>query len=82
MSCVTIFFYKQVQISRSDIGPHILVGCQPGDFCAQVANTYVLGIIDGTYVGMCEDWYYIDILYYCIFDVNDQFLVWIHTINT
>ena len=24
-------FYKQVQISRSDIRPHI-VGCQPGDF--------------------------------------------------
>ena len=25
-------FYKQVQISRSDIRPHIKVGCQPGDF--------------------------------------------------
>ena len=23
MSCMTIFFYKQVQISRSDIRPHI-----------------------------------------------------------
>ena len=31
MSCMTIFFYKQVQISRSDIRPH-KVGCQPGDF--------------------------------------------------
>ena len=28
------------------------------DFCTEnilLANTYVLGIIDGTYVGMCED---------------------------
>ena len=31
MSCMIIFFYKQVQISRSDIRPH-KVGCQPGDF--------------------------------------------------
>ena len=23
--------------------------------CKLLANTYVLGIIDGTYVGMCED---------------------------
>ena len=26
-----------------------------GPVITQVANTYVLGIIDGTYVGMCED---------------------------
>ena len=25
------------------------------EICLLVANTYVLGIIDGTYVGMCED---------------------------
>ena len=31
MSCMTIFFYKQVQISRSDIRQH-KVGCQPDDF--------------------------------------------------
>ena len=31
---------------------------------------------------MWRYWYYIGILYYCIFDVNDQFFVWIHTINT
>ena len=26
-----------------------------GNINTRLANTYVLGIIDGTYVGMCED---------------------------
>ena len=30
-------------------------GCLLNKFKTYLANTYVLGIIDGTYVGMCED---------------------------